>query len=183
VGADFPLQLKGREVLNTFAYTCAFSVAAAQAGARVTSLDLSRKYLDWGKRNFTLNGLDPAAHDFIYGDVFDWMRRLGKKGRRFDLVILDPPTFSQSKESGAFRVEKDYAKLAGAAAGLLAPDGVLLASTNAAEWPPEAFLEAVASGLTKANRTIRRQHYAPQPLDFPISLQEPGFLKTVWMQL
>jgi 23S rRNA (cytosine1962-C5)-methyltransferase len=79
-------------VLNTFAYTCAFSVCAALGGAKTTSLDLSRKYLDWGRRNFELNGLDPAAHDFIFGDCFEWMRRLVKKGRLFDAVLLDPPT-------------------------------------------------------------------------------------------
>jgi 23S rRNA (cytosine1962-C5)-methyltransferase len=99
------------EVLNTFAYTCGFSVAAALGGARTTSLDLSKKYLEWGKRNFALNQLDPSQHDFIYGDTFDWLRRFAKKGRGFDVIVLDPPTFSQSKESGVFRAEKDYGKL------------------------------------------------------------------------
>src|SRR5207302_8691066 len=94
------------EILNTFAYTCAFSVCAAKAGWRTTSLDLSKKYLEWGKRNFTINSLDPAQHEFIYGDVFDWLDRLKKKQRQFDLILLDPPTFSQSRESGTFRVEK-----------------------------------------------------------------------------
>src|SRR6202040_322297 len=111
VAAEFPLFPGGAdeaEVLNTFAYTCGFSVAAAKAGARATSLDLSKKYLEWGKRNFALNQLDPAAHDFIFGDVFDWLRRLAKKGRAFDVVILDPPTFSQSREAGTFQAEKDY---------------------------------------------------------------------------
>ena len=103
------------ELLNCFAYTCGFSVCAAKAGARTTSLDLSKKYLEWGRRNFALNGLDPAAHDFIYGDTFDWLRRLAKKGRAFDAVVLDPPTFSQSKEHGTFRAEKDYGKLVTAA--------------------------------------------------------------------
>ena len=118
VAADFPLfpnGAAGAEVLNTFAYTCGFSVCAAKSGARTTSLDLSKKYLDWGKRNFALNKLkDASAHDFIYGDAFDWMRRLAKKGRTFDAIVLDPPTFSQSKERGAFQAEKDYGRLADA---------------------------------------------------------------------
>jgi 23S rRNA G2069 N7-methylase RlmK/C1962 C5-methylase RlmI len=80
-------------------------------------------------------------------------------------------------------VQKDYAKLVEAAAGLLAPNGVLLASTNAADWAPEAFLEAVTQGLANGGRTIKRQHYAPQPLDFPVSPAEPAYLKTVWLQL
>ena len=170
-------------LLNCFAYTCGFSVCAAKAGARTTSLDLSKKYLEWGKRNFTLNGLDPAAHDFIYGDTFDWLRRLAKKGRVFDVVVLDPPTFSQSKEHGAFRAEKDYGKLVTAALPVLKPGGVLLASTNAADWPPENFLADVEAAVHGAKRKILQRHYVPQPPDFPISRAEPAYLKTVWMRI
>ncbi|HEY9510856.1 MAG TPA: pseudouridine synthase [Verrucomicrobiae bacterium] len=176
--ADSPV-----EILNAFAYTCGFSVCAAKSGARVTSLDLSKKYLEWGKRNFALNGLDPAAHDFIYGDAFDWMRRLTKKSRAFDLIVLDPPTFSQSKEHGAFRVEKDYGRLVTAALPLLKVDGILLASTNAADWEPAAFLESVSNAIQNANRKIVQQHYVPQPPDFPVSKTEPAYLKTVWLRV
>jgi 23S rRNA (cytosine1962-C5)-methyltransferase len=170
-------------VLNTFAYTCSFSVAAAKAGACVTSLDLSRKYLDWGRRNFELNGLDPAQHDFIYGDCFDWMKRLAKKGRVFDAVLLDPPTFSQSKQSGVWRAEKDYGKLVTLALPLLKPKGVLFASTNAATLKPERFLEMVELPIAEARRKIARQHYAPQPPDFPITREEPAHLKTLWLSI
>ena len=171
------------EILNCFAYTCGFSVCAAKGGARTTSLDLSKKYLEWGKRNFALNGLDPAAHDFIYGDAFDWLRRLAKKGRVFDAIVLDPPTFSQSKENGTFRAEKDYGKLVTAALPVLKPGGVLLASTNAADWPPEDFLADVAAVVHAAKRKILQRHYVPQPPDFPISRAEPAYLKTVWMKI
>ncbi len=186
VAAEFPLfegGAAGREVLNTFAYTCGFSVCAAKVGARTTSLDLSKKYLEWGRRNFTLNDLDPAAHDFIYGDVFDWLRRLAKKRRAFDAIVLDPPTFSQSKEHGVFRAEKDYGHLVTAALPLLKPDGVLFASTNAATLPPEDFLHVLAGAVTQARRKITRQHYAPQPPDFPVTRAEPAHLKTVWTRL
>jgi 23S rRNA (cytosine1962-C5)-methyltransferase len=186
VAADFPLFTngpKGSEVLNTFAYTCGFSVCAALAGTRTTSLDLSKKYLEWGKRNFALNGLDASAHDFIFGDVFDWMRRLAKKGRMFDAIVLDPPTFSQSKEGGAFQAEKDYGRLASTALPLLKSGGVLLASTNAARLEPEKFLEALAAAVKLAKRKIARQHYVPQPPDFPISRDEPAYLKTVWLRI
>lgn len=170
-------------MLNCFAYTCGFSVCAALGGAQVTSLDLSKKYLDWGKRNFTLNGLDPAQHDFIYGDTFDWLRRLAKKGRSFDAVVLDPPTFSQSKESGVFRAEKDYGQLVTAALAVLRPAGVLLASTNAAEWAPEEFVAVVRSAVTGARRKVGPEHFVPQPVDFPISRSEPGYLKTHWLRV
>ncbi len=171
------------EILNCFAYTCGFSVAAAKAGARTTSLDLSKKYLAWGKRNFALNGLDPAAHDFIYGGTFDWLRRLAKKGRAFDAMVLDPPTFSQSKEHGTFRAEKDYGKLVTAALPVLKPGGVLLASTNVADWPPEEFLADVETAVRAAKRKILQRHYVPQPPDFPISRAEPAYLKTVWLRI
>jgi len=170
-------------LLNCFAYTCGFSVCAARAGARTTSLDLSKKYLEWGKRNFALNGLDPAAHDFIYGDTFDWLRRLAKKGRAFDAVVLDPPTFSQSKEHGTFRAEKDYGKLVAAALPLVKPGGILFASTNAADWPPEDFLADVDAAVRGAKRKIVQRHYVPQPPDFPISRAEPAYLKTVWLRI
>jgi 23S rRNA (cytosine1962-C5)-methyltransferase len=170
-------------LLNCFAYTCGFSVCAARAGAKTTSLDLSKKYLAWGRRNFALNGLDPAAHDFIYGDAFDWLRRLAKKGRAFDAVALDPPTFSQSKEHGVFRAEKDYGKLVAAALPLVRPGGVLFASTNAADWPPEKFLTDVGKAIHSSRRKILQRHHVPQPPDFPISRAEPAYLKTVWLRI
>ncbi|HEY2951853.1 MAG TPA: pseudouridine synthase [Verrucomicrobiae bacterium] len=186
VAAGFPLfpdGAEGAEVLNTFAYTCGFSVAAARAGARATSLDLSKKYLEWGRRNFVWNGLDPARHDFIHGDVFDWLRRLAKKKRAFDAIVLDPPTFSQSKEHGVFRAEKDYGELIGAALPVLKPNGVVFASANAAGLKPEEFLDVIEAALARARRSILQRHYVPQPPDFPMSRAEPAHLKTFWLRL
>jgi len=188
IAANFPLVITDHgsritELLNVFSYTCGFSVCAARAGLRTTSLDLSKKYLAWGRRNFALNDLDPAEHDFIFGDAFDWMRRLAKKGRVFDVIVLDPPTFSQSKERGVFRVEKNYGELVSAALPLLKPEGILLASTNAADWLPEKFLAAVEGSVRSAKRKILKQHYAPQPADFPVSRTEPAYLKTVWVKI
>ncbi|MGE3309171.1 MAG: class I SAM-dependent methyltransferase [Limisphaerales bacterium] len=186
VGPQFPVRpggLSGAEVLNLFAYTCGFSVAAASAGARATSLDLSRKYLDWGRRNFEANGFDPNAHDFIYGDAIDWLRRLGRKGRRFGVVVIDPPTFSKSKERGVFRVESDYASLVTLAVGVLAPGGVLLASTNTSRLEPERWRANVAEGLSAAGRSAAKSLFIPQPPDFPTSRDQPGYLKTLWLMV
>ncbi len=186
VAAGFPLlqpEAAKPAMLNTFAYTCGFSVCAARAGLCVTSIDLSKNYLDWGKRNFLLNQVDPAAHDFIYGDVFDWLRRLANKGRSFDVVVLDPPTFSHAKECGNFQVERDYGRLIKSALRVLNPNGVLLACTNAASVKPENFLEKVKQAIGSSGRRIRQQHYAPQPPDFPITREEPAHLKTVWLRL
>ncbi len=170
-------------VLNTFSYTCGFSVCAAIGGGKTTSLDLSKKYLEWGRRNFEINGLNPEEHDFIYGDVFDWMGRLAKKGRRFDVIVLDPPTFSQSKETGVFRADKDYGKLIGLAIPLLNANGVVLASTNCATLAPERFLETVTAAVAQGGRRVLQQHYVPQPIDFPVSSDEPAYLKTVWLRI
>ena len=182
-GASPSLPLAGLEILNAFAYTCGFSVCAARAGARTTSLDLSRKYLDWGKQNFKLNGLDSSGHDFIYGEVFDWLHRFEKRGRRFDVVALDPPTFSQSKEAGVFQAEKDFGRLVEAALRVLKSDGALFASTNAARLAPEGFLDRITSAIREANRRIVRRHYVPQPPDFPVTPGEPAYLKTAWLRV
>lgn len=190
IAADFPLfgdKTRGanleREILNCFAYTCGFSVCAARAGARATSLDLSKKYLEWGRRNFALNGIDSGKHDFIFGDVFDWLRRFEKKQRHFDVIILDPPTFSQSREHGVFRVEKDFGKLAAAALDVLKPEGVLLASSNSATWEPEDFLSQISGAAKTSRRQILRRQYFPQPPDFPICREEPAHLKSVWLKI
>ena len=175
--------LPATEVLNLFAYTCGFSVCAALAGARVTSVDLSRKYLDWGRRNFALNGLDATKHDFIFGDAFDWLKRLTKKGRAFDLVLLDPPTFSASKAGGVFQAERDYGRLIAATLPVLKPGGVLFASTNAAAWSPADFLATVQDALRAAGRRVEQEHYFPQPPDFPVCRAEPAYLKTVWLRV
>lgn len=174
---------KDAVALNTFAYTCAFSVCAAKAGASVTSLDLSKKYLEWGRRNFALNQIPLDSHDFIYGDVFGWLKRLRKKGHACDIMILDPPTFSHSKEWGAFQAQMDYSKLVAAALPLLRPGGVLLASTNAAGWKPEEFLAVLEGAIRNEGRGIVQQHFVPQPPDFPITRSEPAYLKTCWLRL
>ncbi|HZR17307.1 MAG TPA: pseudouridine synthase [Verrucomicrobiae bacterium] len=170
------------EVLNAFAYTCGFSVCAAKRGALTTSLDLSKKYLEWGKRNFLANGIDVAGHDFVFGDVFDWLGRFNKRSRRFDVILLDPPTFSRSKEFGPFRASKDYSKLVAAALPLLKTGGVLFASCNTAAWPPEEFLKSIKTPVHAAKRAILQEQYFPQPPDFPVSRAEPAYLKTVWLR-
>jgi len=186
VAAGFPLFQSPTAVplvLNAFAYTCGFSVYAAKAGAHTTSLDLSKKYLEWGKANFLLNQVNPGAHDFIFGDVFDWFGRFQKKGRTFDVILLDPPTFSRSKDWGPFRAEKDFSELISAALPLLNPRGVLFASSNTANWPAETFLASIKHAIKDSKRAILQEHYSPQPPDFPISRLEPAYLKTYWARL
>ncbi len=182
-GFDHLRAPKQSEVLNLFAYTCGFSVSAATTGARTTSIDLSKKYLDWGRRNFATNRLDASSHEFLAGDVFDWLGRFQRKGRRFDAIVLDPPTFSRSKQSGAFRAEADYSKLIAHAVAVLKSDGVLLACNNAAKVTPVDFIAATQAAVVQAGRHVKQQHYIPQPPDFPITRAEPAHLKTLWQRL
>ncbi len=152
------------EVLNTFAYTCAFSVAAAGlAGAHTTSIDLSAQSLEWGRRNFCLNGLDPAEHEFIKGDVAEWLARFERKGRKFDTVIIDPPTFSRNQRGKVFRVERDFGALAASAANLLKPGGLLLCSTNQRSLAVPAFHKLILSGLPHTPAHVQS---LPMPPDF-----------------
>ena len=171
------------KILNTFAYTCSLSVCAARAGAITTSLDLSQKYLEWGRENFHLNQLNPDDHDFIYGDTFDWIKRLAKRGEQYDLVILDPPTFSRSKISGLFRAKSDYGRLAKSASALVRKNGMLLACCNAANLSPAEFKADVRRGIRDGGRKIVQHFQAMQPKDFPVDQQEPAYLKAFWLRL
>jgi 23S rRNA (cytosine1962-C5)-methyltransferase len=169
-------------LLNAFAYTCAFSVCAAKCEFETTSLDLSRKYLDWGRRNFDLNDLDPDQHDFIYGDVFEWFKRLHNKGRRFEAIVLDPPTFSKAKKN-IFKADRDYGRLIEHALPLLESGGILFASTNAAQLSKSNFLNQIRSEIVQTRRDIQKEVFVGQPPDFPVSPSEPAYLKTAWFQV
>ena len=174
----------GRRVLNTFAYTCGFGVAAAAGGAtRVLNLDLSKSVLAWGQANYRANGFEPDPHDFVFGDVFDWLVRLAKRGDRFDLVILDPPGFSRTK-SRAFSAARDYGELAGLAARVTAPGGSVLACCNVAELPWKSFRERVLAGVAAAGRTAAVTGVYHEPaLDFPASRGQEPYLKMLLLRL
>jgi len=181
------LHTAAKRVLNCFAYTCAFSVAAAKAGALTTSVDLSRKYLEWGKDNFRANELDLTGHDFIFGDVFDWLKRFAKRGQTWDIVLLDPPTFSTTKKGRSFRAERDYLELAKLAATLVVPGGTLFCSTNQRTFAPEAFERTIR----QCGRPIKALEFETVPFDFlpadcrpdPSASRRLGYLKTLWATL
>jgi 23S rRNA (cytosine1962-C5)-methyltransferase len=163
----------GDTVLNTFAYTGAFSVVAALGGATTTTLDLSQPYLDWAKDNFRCNQLDPDAHYFCKGDTFHWLRRFQKQGRRFTGIILDPPTFSRDKKGQVFSVEKDYHQLFALAVACLQPHGWILASTNCRKLHPAQLRKQLRPAIPSTHHL----HQAPMPPDFT---GEP-YLKSFWM--
>ena len=168
------LMKPGMRLLNTFAYTGAFSVAAAMAGAETTTLDLSQPYLDWAKRNLCHNSLDPAAHHFCKGDTFHWLRRFAKQGRRFDGIVLDPPTFSRDEKGKVFRVENDFGELAALALRVLAPGGWLLCCTNFRGMTPAAFERQITAALPR-HMTTRHSAMPPDFTDAP-------YLKSLWLE-
>ena len=119
----------GKRFLNLFAYTGTATVYAAKGGAKsTTSVDMSKVYLRWTKRNLALNGFGYNRHFFQHADCLNWLK--GTR-QRYDLIFLDPPTFSNSKKlKMVFDVQKDHVKLIRLVAGLLENDGIILFSTN-----------------------------------------------------
>ncbi len=170
-------------LLNTFAYTCSFSVVAAQAGARTTSVDLSARYLEWGQRNFAANALDVATQEFARGDALTYLAIAAKKGRRFDALILDPPTFSTSKQRGVFQVERDYGELATLALRVAAPDARLLASHNQRTFTHAALAEKLHAAAHAAGRRLSRLEPFAPPLDFPGSEGENPASRGFWVEV
>jgi 23S rRNA (guanine2445-N2)-methyltransferase / 23S rRNA (guanine2069-N7)-methyltransferase len=147
----------GRRFLNLFAYTCSASVHAARAGARETvSVDLSSTYLEWGRRNFLRNGLDPSRHRFEREGCMAFLD--GERGR-YDVIFLNPPSYSRSKATtGDFDVKRDHPELVRAAMAHLSADGVLFFSTHARGFE----LDAPALDRFRIEEISR----ATVPLDF-----------------
>lgn len=161
----------GMKVLNTFAYTGAFSVCAALAGAQTTTLDLAQPCLSWCRENMALNDIDPDEHYFCKGDALHWMDRFARQGRRFDIIVLDPPTFSRDEKGHVWRVEKDYDHLVNLAAACLAPGGRILCSTNCRKLSMSAFRRMVAAGIPTASLT---------PVPMPFDFDGEDYLKCIW---
>lgn len=143
--SQFRDEAAGKRVLNLFCYTGAFSVYAAAGGAiSTTSVDLNANYLDWAGRNFQLNGLSIAKHHFIRSDVMEYLRNQ-KPEPKFDLAIVDVPTFSNSKRTDdVWDVQEDHVELIGLTLNLLSEGGVLYFSNNFRRFKlDEAALENV----------------------------------------
>lgn len=167
---------RGMTVLNLFAYTGAFSVCAALGGATTTTLDLAASCLTRCKENMQMNDLDPVAHYFCRGDAMHWLRRFARQGRRFDCIVLDPPTFSRDSSTGTiWRAEHNYSELVALAVRCLSPGGTMLCTTNSRRLSPGAFHAVVAAGVGFA-ATLRS---VPMPFDF----SPEGYLKSIWVTI
>lgn len=158
---------KGMEVLNCFCYTSSFSIYASLGGAiRTTNVDLSRKAIEWSKKNYLLNHLDVGNHEFIVGDVWEWLKRFQKKERTFDVIIIDPPSFSTSKAT-TFAAEKDIPKLIGLGLNVLRDGGILAFSTNIAKMSFSRFFQALSQTKDFTRKKYKILDVSSQGIDFP----------------
>jgi len=169
----------GKRVLNLFAYTGAFSVAAAAAGATlVTSVDASPTYTDWGKANFGANRLNPKRHEFIVGDCLAVLADLARQGKRYDIILLDPPSFSTTTKS-RFTTRGGTSDLVAAALPLLVTGGLMITASNHQKIDVADYLKELRRGALQAKSELRVIQLAGQPADFPypVTFPEGRYLK------
>jgi 23S rRNA (cytosine1962-C5)-methyltransferase len=170
--------LKPKRLLNTFAYTCSFSVVAGLGGGATVSVDLSQKSLDRGRQNFELNAVPLGRHSFIADDASALLPKLASRGERFDAIILDPPTFSRSPEGRLWQVEQNFEELVLGALGVAGPKCAVLLSTNATKLN-SAELEKRARTCVKLRRRAVDFVRLKPAVDFPAGQGA----STVWMML
>ncbi len=169
----------GKSVLNLFAYTSLFSVAAARGGAtRTVSVDASAIALERARENFIEAGLwDPDKHSLVAEDVFAWLARMQRKGESFDLIVCDPPAYSTTKKHRFSTADGGWIELAGLALGVLAPGGQLLAYTNHRKTPRLRFRKQLSEGAARAKITLSGIKDRPDASDFPPPFGEDAHLK------
>ena len=176
---------KGRTVLNCFAFTGGFSVAAALGGATsVFSVDQDADAIALARENFTRNGLVPEKHDFLAADVFELLGSFKREGRSFDLVVLDPPAFAKSQRAVDAAIA-GYASLNRQALALVRKGGLVCTASCSARVSPEAFFEAVKEAGYKAGVDLALVEERYQPADHPIRMQfrEGRYLKFLVLEV
>jgi len=167
------------EALNCFSYTGGFSLAAALGGSRhVVSVDVDAEAVALARENFRENGLDPADHAFATDDAFELLARYKREGRRFDLVVCDPPAFAKSQKAVEAALA-GYASLNRAALSVLAPGGILVTASCSARVSAEQFFDAVKEAAFKVRVELQLVEERRQPPDHPVSPQfrEGRYLK------
>jgi len=173
---------KGKSVLDIFAYAGGFSVHALAGGAeRVVSLDISKQALDMAKHNVSLNDLS-ANHYVMAIDAFDGMQKLQNKGQKFDIVIVDPPSFAKSAADVPAAINS-YRRLTKMAIPLVAPGGLLLSASCSSRVDKYMFYDLVIEELDKANRFYKIVDRTYHDIDHPISFPEGAYLKSIYVEL
>jgi len=165
-----------KRLLNTFSYTCSFSVVGASAGMETLSVDLSKRSLERGRANLVLNGIDPAGHRFLADDAIEVLPRLARRGEKFDAIVLDPPTFSRSNRGRKFQAEEHLPVLLQAAFEVAARGAKVLLSTNCTRIDARA-LDQIARMSLKSVRRGGQLHREPDLPDIPAG----AAARTVWI--
>lgn len=171
---------EGKRVLNLFAYTCGFSVAAAAGGAEETvSVDISTKSLEWGQKNFKLNGLPTEGHWFFCNNAFDYFPRAQRQGRMFDIIVIDAPSFARGRKKNTnFSIKTDLTRLVREAADLLEENGVMMVSMNHRQLSTRWIIEQIQAGA--APRRVQVMSTPPLPVDFDV---DRDHAKTAWVRI
>jgi 23S rRNA (cytosine1962-C5)-methyltransferase len=174
----------GKTVLNVFAYTGGFSVYAARGGARkVVSVDASAPALEAATRNMAHNRHIPsvaaASHETVPGDAFETLARLAKTGKRFDMVIADPPAFAQ-KRAQVTQALSAYERLTRLSLGVLQPGGILVQASCSSQMDAQTFFSAVNRAAVQAARPLHEIERTGHALDHPIAFKEGAYLKCLF---
>jgi 23S rRNA (cytosine1962-C5)-methyltransferase len=174
----------GKTVLNTFSYTGAFSVFAALGGAaKTTSVDLANRSRSKTIEQFSINGIDFEAQDIIVEDVFNYFKYAVKKERKFDMVILDPPSFARSKKF-TFSAEKDYKNLLKEAIAITEKNGIIVASTNCSSFGMNKFKGFIDTAFMETGAKYKLMEEFSLPADFKTTKDFPegNYLKVVFIK-
>ena len=175
---------KGKTVLNTFSYTGAFSVFAALGGAsKTTSVDLAKRSLPKTKEQFEINKIDVDKQDIIVEDVFNYFKYAVKKKLLFDVVVLDPPSFARSKKH-TFSASRDYVNLLKEAIAITNKGGIIVASTNSANFGMMTFRDFISKAFKELNGKYEIKERFSLPKDFRVlkQFQEGNYLKVVFIK-
>ena len=176
---------RGKRVLNLFSYTCSFSVAAAVGGAEsTTSVDLSRRALNRGFRNFELNGIKPnPSHRLLRAEAMQFARRARARSDEYDLLIIDPPSFATIGKGRVFRLEREWDSLLELAIGLLAQGGQCLIVSHETPERARQLRQRTALVIQKTGRTLVSLRDLPSNSDCPAQRGNPFPSRSLWLSL
>ena len=175
---------KGKTVLNTFSYTGAFSVAAALGGStKTTSVDLAKRSLKKTSEQFEINNIDVKRQEIIVEDVFNYFKYAVKKNLSFDVVVLDPPSFARSKKR-TFSASKDYVNLLKEAIQITKKGGMIVASTNSANFSMMTFSDFISKAFKELKGKYEVKERFSLPKDFRVldKFKEGNYLKVVFIK-
>jgi len=173
----------GKSLLNMFSYTAAFSVAAAMGGAnQTTSVDLAKRSRELSQAHFQANGISTDDHRFVVMDVFEYFKYAKRKGLTYDVIVLDPPSFARNKKQ-TFSVAKDYHKLISQSLEILNPEGIIIASTNAANVSRQKFTEQIDKGFAGRSYQILNKYGLPADFAYNKKDESSNYLKVISMKV